>query len=134
MEWIKRTILTCFTIGLAFDIYANPINKNEYGLFLSPNLCLLSKSEPTCEIKLHIHWQTKQLSNYCLHQSNSEPAIKCWDNSNSAEYDISLNLENNLTLYLIDEITDKTIYQQTVRLQRQTTPYRQRRRNPWRFY
>jgi len=111
---------------------ANEID--EYGLFLSPNLCLLSKKETRCDINIQVRWQTPQRSDYCLYKNISLPAIHCWQDSAQANIKVEFTLEENLTLLLVDTRNGKTVYQQLVRLQKQAKKYRRSRRNPWRFY
>ncbi|MET1255750.1 DUF3019 domain-containing protein [Aliikangiella maris] len=134
IKQIVCLVVICWGFSINSLVQASEKPVNEYGLFLSPNLCLLSQSEADCEIKLHVRWQTSLAADYCLMQSLAEPALKCWENSSKAEDYFELKLTKNATLYLVENPGQTIKYQQIIRLQRQSPPYRTRRKNPWRFY
>ena len=127
-------LVACLLASFTSMSFAQQNVKNEYGLFLSPNLCLLSKAEETCHITIHIRWQTLQSAEYCLHKSPTQPALKCWQSSDRGDHRVEFTLEENLTLYLLNQQDDAIVYRQTVRLQKEAQAYRRSRRNPWRFY
>ncbi|TQV75118.1 DUF3019 domain-containing protein [Aliikangiella marina] len=107
---------------------------DEYGLYLSPNLCLMSSEEKTCEINIHVRWQTKSNANYCLYKAHESTPLECWADNNSGTVYVDFSINDNLTLILKEQSTNAIIYQQIVRLQREIKRYRRSRRNPWRFY
>ncbi|TQV86899.1 DUF3019 domain-containing protein [Aliikangiella coralliicola] len=124
--------MTCLTVLPLKAIAERQIN--ELGLFLSPNLCLLSQKESQCEIKLHVRWQTQSPGHYCIKVSDENQVLQCWKNTKNAQTEVELKLKNNLSVSLIEQESEQKIYQQTVRLQRQVVKYRRKRRNPWQFY
>lgn len=126
-------MLTCL-IWLLAPLAEASDHKNEYGLYLSPNLCLLSTDESSCEINIHARWQTKSGGDYCLYKANQSEAVHCWTNSAKGDIYIEFSIDDNLILELKNQTTLEVIYQQTVRLQREVKKYRRSRRNPWRFY
>ncbi len=109
-------------------------HENEYGLYLSPNLCLLSTDETSCDINIHVRWQTKVTSDYCLFKANQEQPVHCWSNADIGDIRVEFSIDDNLSLLLVNQLDDQTVYRQTVRLQREVKKYRRSRRNPWRFY
>jgi len=104
------------------------------GLYLSPNLCLLSKKEVDCQIKIEARWKAQRTGNICLISSTQIEPLHCWTDTTSARHTFSLKIERSIVISLIDKDSHKVIFKQPVRLQRQVTRYRKKRRNPWQFY
>ncbi len=129
-----KILSICFLTPLIFSASALTAEETKYGLFLSPNLCLLSEKQNECEIKIHLKWYTNTPSEYCIHTSPTDKPLRCWSNTNQSEMQLELKLDDNQTLYLVDALSSQVVYQQAIRIQKQTTAYRQKRRNPWRFY
>lgn len=115
-------------------MHATEHNTSEHGLYLSPNLCLLSEKETSCQIDIKLRWGTPTAGHYCIHKSPQQTPLECWPEDQQGQLKVSFNLNENLTLYLVNANTDQVIYQQTVRLQKQVKRTRRARRNPWRFY
>ena len=108
--------------------------ENEYGLLLSPHLCLLAANEEHCELSLELSWRVAKSANYCLYQALVNKPLHCWQKANQANIKIELLLTDNTDFYLTDEQSKQTIVKASVQLQKQTQRYRRKRRTPWRFY
>lgn len=104
------------------------------GLYLSPNLCLLSQKEEDCQIKIEARWKTPRKGEYCLMSNTQSTPLFCWDNNSSGRHTFSLKIKSSTIISLVDKQTQTLIYRHKVRLQRQVTRFRKKRRNPWQFY
>ena len=130
----KVLMLTCLLALIPSISLAGIQPENEYGLLLSPNLCLLSQDEKICQMKLKVSWRTPKRGNYCLLESKNRRRLHCWQQKSSEQIEVELTLTGNTDLFFVDQQLGTIIYQQSISLQRQIVRYRQKRRNPWRFY
>ena len=112
----------------------NSDSKQVVGLYLSPNLCLLEKNQERCELLLDIRWRTLNVGDYCLQTNQDSKSINCWSQLDRGKFKHHFRFSNNLEIYLVNQESGETVYQQTVRLQKYVTKYRKKRRNPWQFY
>ncbi|MGX5173078.1 DUF3019 domain-containing protein [Aliikangiella sp. IMCC44653] len=109
-------------------------NAGSLGLYITPNLCLVSHSKKQCELDAEIVWRTQEKGNYCLVETLTGNQLHCWTNQNYAKIRLGLNFNANYQLALSRLKSGQKIYTQTIKLQRQIPHTRKKRRNPWRFY
>ncbi len=105
-----------------------------YGLFLSPESCLLLGKAKQCDIQVSIHWKVSEPGSFCLYNYRSKMTIACWKNQTHASKVIMLTLEKDAIFELRDQKTDQLIFQKSLKLYKKTSNLRRKRRNPWSFY
>ena len=115
-------------------ISGQEIDDAPVGLFLSPHLCLLSKSESQCNIKIEARWKTKEMGDFCLVIAEQIKPLACWRETQFSRHTFSLNITKSTTIYLIEEKSKTELFEHPVRIQKQVSQYRKKRRNPWQFY
>ena len=132
----KSSIIMIITLLVltASRISAENQTRSVYGLFLSPENCILLETKKECEIKLEVGWQTLVADDYCLYISLDKTPIICWQNESNNTTKIGILLQADLKLELRKQSNHRLIYSSDLKLYKQVSHLRKKRRNPWSFY
>jgi hypothetical protein len=124
-------VLTILHIG---KLIAEENKTSGYGLFLSPESCLLLDKAKQCDMQVNINWKVPKPGSFCLYSHLNEIAIACWKNQTHASKEIMLTLENDVIFELRDQETGQMIFRKPLKLYKKISSLRRKRRNPWSFY
>lgn len=129
-----KTLLVVLAIIFSGKLIAKDNDTPDYGLFLSPESCLLLDKSKQCEVSVNINWKVRQSGNYCLYNNLNDVALNCWENENHAFITILLTMEKDLTFELRQQNNNKILFKTSLKVYRKISNVRRKRRNPWSFY
>jgi len=129
-----KSIFIILSMTFFGDLIAENRNNSVYGLFLSPEKCLLLEASSNCDILVTISWQLANKENVCLYHHLSTKPLGCWKDEKQATTSIYLKLKKDLEFELRLTDTNKTIFSSPLKIYKKITKLRRKRRNPWSFY
>ena len=128
---LKLLVVLIFALGTNFTL---ALNTYADGLSLSPNLCLLAKNESVCSLKMTAKWQTPTNGDFCLTHDNSEQIIQCWVSKSNGEVNFDLSLIHSTKIALVEQNSEKIIFQKEIKLHHELATIHKKKRKPWQFY
>lgn len=106
----------------------------DYGLYLSPESCVILNNTKQCEVIVSIQWKVTNSGNYCLYTSQQNTPIECWQEQNQATKELLIIVEQDIHFELRQQVNNIVIYKKSLKMYRKVTNLRRKRRNPWSFY
>lgn len=106
----------------------------EMVLTARPGLCILKDpSMAACIVNVQLNWQANSAGAFCLHASNREQPLQCWQNVKSGEHIAQLASRQNVRYWMQAADSSRQMAPVTVRILSvaQKQPNRSRRRHAW---
>jgi hypothetical protein len=99
-----------------------------------PGLCILSSTEAEeCEMVVRLDWHAAQAGDWCLHSSQQETTLQCWQQQFSGHISTKVIASANVVFWLQRPSVDTRLSRVTVQIVRlaRRSPERRRRRHVW---
>ncbi|MGS0680978.1 DUF3019 domain-containing protein [Shewanella sp. 125m-7] len=104
-------------------------------LSLSPELCITSANEETCNIEVTLEWKMLKNRTVCIISDYKE--LKKWCNPSPAIHSLSINIsaDRDIQFVMIDKDTHETLAGVKLKVTPASSPQvRRRYRNPWSLF
>lgn len=122
-------LLCC--LWLAGGAHAQP----DVELSIQPRLCALAAEESACTDPVAIRWHSPAPLEACLYISpNTDEPLTCWQGNEQGEHRYERPVQQSITFVLRRIDDGRELASQALRVTREDTQYRQRRRRPWHFF
>ena len=83
MDIVIRVLLSL--VLLACSSQSLSAEKLTLKLKVAPHLCLRYAETDTCKVDVQISWSSKTSGNYCIHSSDQQNPLQCWQAKNSGK-------------------------------------------------
>jgi len=131
---VSKYVLFVLSIMMFGGLKAEDRKELEQGLFLSPENCFLLNDSEKCDIKIKIHWQLQEKNNVCLFKNQETTHIQCWKDQSHASIDLFLSVKKDVLFELRSVSTGKVLFTTPLKIYKEVSKLRRKRRNPWSFY
>lgn len=104
--------LAAITLFLCILTAANA-SAQESGLNITPKRCIALKKGQVCYQSLRIQYETTEKSDFCLVVSKQSQPLKCWRDTNFAEYRYRFASNQNLD-FSVTDLDGETLSKESV--------------------
>ncbi|WP_371411725.1 DUF3019 domain-containing protein [Shewanella halifaxensis] len=133
-----KKLLLCFFAGSLLSQGALAESSDEELtplLKLSPEICITSADERSCDIEVTLEWQTLTNRTICIISDYKD--LKKWCGTSPDIHDLTVNIsaERDIQFVMIDKDTHETIAGVKLKVTPASPPQvRRRYRNPWSLF
>lgn len=133
-----KKLLLCFFAGslLSQSVLAESGDEELTPLLkLSPEICITSADERSCDIEVTLEWQTLTNRTVCIISDYKD--LKKWCSTSPDIHDLTVNIsaERDIQFVMIDKDTHETIAGVKLKVTPASPPQvRRRYRNPWSLF
>lgn len=103
-------------------------------LELTPRVCTLAAGDAQCETEIKASWRAAQPVSVCLVIVDRPQIKRCWDGVSEGSFSAKLAFADDLTVQLRDFELRRVLASAALRVIRETTRYRRKRREPWNLF
>ncbi len=103
-------------------------------LSLVPQICVLAAEESRCRDSIKLVWEAPAAQDLCLYVNDRDDPLTCWHAQTRGEHHYQADTEESLHFHLRPESGAAPKASALFAVVRETSQYRQRRRNPWSFF
>jgi hypothetical protein len=101
---------------------------------LTPRICTLAASDKQCETEVRASWRSSHQISMCLVVVGRPEVRHCWDNVSEGSFTVKLVFTDDVTFQLKDFELQRVLASDVLRVIRESTRYRHKRREPWNVF
>jgi Protein of unknown function (DUF3019) len=101
-------------------------------LELTPRVCSLAASDKDCRTQVTVSWHSVRAESLCLVVAGKRN--RCWEGVTEGSLAVDLAVTDDVTFELQDPELRHVVASAVLRVIRETTRYRHRRREPWNVF
>jgi hypothetical protein len=101
---------------------------------LTPRICTLAASDKQCETQVRASWRSSHPMSMCLVVVHRPEVKHCWDKASEGSYIVTLVFTDDVTFQLKDFEGQRVLASDVLRVIREPTRYRHKRREPWNVF
>ena len=131
---VNKCVLFVLSIMMFSQVMAEDGKEIEQGLFLSPENCFLLNNSEICELNIKINWHLNKKSNVCLYKNKENTHIQCWRDQNKGSIEVFLNVDKEVLFELRSSTIGNILFTTPLKIYKEVSKLRRKRRNPWSFY
>jgi len=131
---VNKCVLFVLSIMMFSQLMAEDGKELEHGLFLSPENCFLLNDSQKCDLNIKVRWHLDKKSNVCLYKNQEIVHIQCWKDQSNASIVLFLSVEKDVLFELRSVSGGKTLFTAPLKIYKEVSKLRRKRRNPWSFY
>jgi len=132
LAWIA--CLCTAALGLGAPTAHAAVSAPDIHLELSPRVCTLGGADSSCQTRVRASWRASAEESVCLVLLAHPEVGRCWERLNEGEYTIELTFKDDLTFQLTDLDRRQVVASEVLRVIREATRLRHRRRDPWNLF
>ncbi|NRD72616.1 DUF3019 domain-containing protein [Shewanella sp. VB17] len=128
-------LLLCLTITSSKQTLANETEQLRTKLTISPEFCITSDKQLTCELMVQLSWESEQLRSICILSDYEHMAKWCSESAEVNSLNLNISTTEDIQFVMIDKATHETL----AKVKLEVTPtveakVRRRYRNPWSLF
>ncbi|MCG9695831.1 DUF3019 domain-containing protein [Shewanella sp. Isolate11] len=104
-------------------------------LSLSPQFCITTQPDQSCEVELELKWQTQTSQTVCLMSDHQSLTHWCAPSEEIHSYAVNVSTNRDIQFMLIDKETNQTLATKKLKITPTAEPkYRSRYQKPWSLF
>ncbi|GIU41615.1 DUF3019 domain-containing protein [Shewanella sairae] len=104
-------------------------------LTLSPEICITSADQETCDIEVTLNWQAETNKTVCIISDYKDLNKWCSSSPNIHSFSVNISATRDIQFVMIDKDTHETIAGVKLKVTQASPPQvRRRYRNPWSLF
>jgi hypothetical protein len=130
---LREITLACFIQSLWLPLVARgapPVE--DLALELTPRVCTLAAADKECRVQVTAAWHASHAESLCLVIAGK--GSRCWEGVTEGRFALELTVTEDVTFELDDPELRHVLASGVLRVIRETTRYRHRRREPWNVF
>jgi hypothetical protein len=130
---LREITLACFIHSLLLPLgaWGAPVDE-DLKLELTPRVCTLAAADKDCRIQVTVAWRSSHAESLCLVIAGK--GSRCWEGVSEGRFAIELTVTADVSFELDDPELRHVLASGVLRVIRETTRYRHRRREPWNVF
>ncbi len=137
MSIFRFFLLGSFSLALAssLTVRAEEYDSSGYKLKMSPEFCITSEDELTCELTLVLEWENETHRPICILSDYKEMAKWCAESDKTHSLTLNIKATDDIQFVMIDKETHQTLAGVKLKVTPASEPkVRRRYRNPWSLF
>nr|WP_232846982.1 DUF3019 domain-containing protein [Shewanella nanhaiensis] len=127
-------LLSLFIVGSS-QIFADEADELGAKLTVSPEFCITSGEQLTCDLKVLLEWKNQQPRAICILSDYENMAKWCAEDDKANSLSLNVSTTEDIQFVMIDKETHETLAGVKLKVTQTAEPkVRRRFRNPWSLF
>ncbi|RTR40884.1 DUF3019 domain-containing protein [Shewanella canadensis] len=127
----------CISLALAssFAVAADEYDTSGYTLKMTPEFCITSEDELTCDLTVVLEWENEPFRPICILSDYKEMTKWCAESAQLHSLTLNIKATDDIQFVMIDKETHQTLAGVKLKVTPASEPkVRRRYRNPWSLF